>query len=400
MNDPRVSPATSTAASEHLARAQRVALPLALACLAILAAGAVASPARALTNLLVGAVLVLGLAVGGIVLLSLLAVANAGWAVVLKRILEGLGSFVPVGGVLLLATTPGLRVLYAWARPEAARDALLVGKAAFLNPTFFVVRMVGILCVWMLFGLRLRRLSLAQDAGGAGDAAALATRRTVRWAAGFLVVFAVTACLGAFDWIMTLEAHWFSTIFGFYNVAGILVSTVTAVAIAAILLRRAGALPELRDDHLHDLGKLMFAFATFWAYQWVSQFLLIWYSNIPEETAYFEARWRDGWMVVFFANLIVNWALPFLLLLPRAVKRNERALLAIGALLLLGRWLDLWLMTMPANFPERPVPGLFELAGLVGPLSLLVFWLARTFARVPLLARHDPYLGESLHHHI
>ena len=381
-------------ASVRFARLQRTALIAAAVGLVALAAGLVASPARALTNVLIGGLYVTDLAVGGTVLLCLLAVANAGWAVVLKRVLEAFGSFVPVGGLLLLATTPGLRVLYEWARPAAATDALLAGKAAFLNPTFFVARMVVILALWAVFSARLRRLSLAQDR--TGDAG---TRAAVRWAAGFLVVFAVTACLGAFDWLMTLEARWFSTIFGFYNVAGILVSTVTAVAVTAILLRRAGALPEFRDDHLHDLGKLMFAFATFWAYQWISQFLLIWYSNIPEETVYFERRWTGGWWPVWLANVLVNWALPFFLLLPRGAKRNERVVLGVGALLLFGRWLDLWLMAMPANFPERPWPGLLEVAGLLGPIGLLVFWVTRSLGRAPLLPRHDPYLIESLHHH-
>ena len=387
--------ASAEIATARFARVQRGALAVAALGLAALAVGAAVSPLRALTNLLVGAIYVTDLAVGGTVLLCLLAVANAGWAVVLKRVLEALGSFVPVGGLLLLATTPGLRVLYEWARPEAATDALLAGKSAFLNPTFFVARMVVILALWTLFSARLRALSLAQDR--TGDPAG--TRATVRWAAGFLVVFAITACLGAFDWLMTLEARWFSTIFGFYNVAGILVSTVTLVAVAAILLRRAGALPQLRDDHLHDLGKLMFAFATFWAYQWISQFLLIWYSNLPDETVYFERRWEGGWWPVFLANAIVNWALPFFLLLPRGAKRNERVLLGVGALLLFGRWLDLWLMAMPSNFPQRPWPGLLELAGLLGPAGVLVFWVTRSLRRVPLLPRHDPYLGESLHHH-
>ena len=384
--------------NRRFATFQRATLVVAAIAFVALGAGIAQNPLRGLTNLLIGALYALGLSIGGVVLLCLLTVANAGWAVVLKRVLEALGTFVPVAGVLLLATTPGLRVLYEWARPEAATDHLLAGKSAFLNPTFFVVRMVAIVAIWSAFAARLRNLSLKQDA--LGDAGGAVTGSLVRWAAGFLVVFAITACLGAFDWLMTLEARWFSTIFGFYNIAGILVSTVTAVAVIAILLRRAGALPELRDDHLHDLGKLMFAFATFWAYQWISQFLLIWYSNLPEETVYFEDRWEGGWQTVFFANLIVNWALPFLCLLPRSVKRNERTLLAVGALLLFGRWLDLWLMAMPGNFPERPIPGLLEVAGLVGPVALCAFWVSRSIRGVPLLPRHDPYLGESLHHHI
>jgi hypothetical protein len=358
--------------------------------------GLAVSPARAFANLLVGAYFVLGLSVGGVVLLSLLAVAKAGWAVVLKRVLEGFGAFLPFAALLLAATTPGLRVLYEWARPEAHGDPLLAAKAAYLNAPFFLLRMGVIVSVWILFSVALRRASLRQDR--TGDLAE--TRRTVRLAAGFLVAFGITGCLGAFDWIMTLEPRWFSTIFGFYNIAGILVSTVSAVAVASIVLSRAGALPELSPSHLHDLGKLMLSFATFWAYQWLSQFLLIWYSNIPEETAYFELRWQGGWMPVFFANLALNWALPFLLLLPRAVKRDPRTLLPIALLMLAARWLDIWQMVMPANFPDRPWPGLFELAGIAGPVGLFVFHLSRTWARVPLLARRDPYFVESAHHHV
>jgi hypothetical protein len=378
------------------ARFQRIALAVGLAGLALLAVGVALSPVRALSNLLVGTYLVLGLSVGGVVLLALLAVANAGWAVVLKRVLEGFGAFLPIAALLMALMTPGLGLLYEWARPEAHADPVLLAKAAFLNRPFFLARMGVILSVWILFSVALRRASLRQDA--TGDQAE--TRRTVKLAAGFLVAFAITGCLAAFDWIMTIEARWFSTIFGFYNVAGILVSTVAAVAVAAIALRRAGALPELAPSHLHDLGKLMLAFSTFWAYQWLSQFLLIWYSNIPEETVYFEVRWEGGWLPVFFANIALGWAVPFLLLLPRAVKREARTLLPIALLLLAARWLDIWQMVMPGNFPDRPWPGLYELAGLAGPVGLFAFHVSRTFQRVPLLARRDPYFAESAHHHI
>jgi hypothetical protein len=382
-----------------LASLQKVALALAVAGLGALAAGAVLDPTRAFTNLLVGGVLVMGLACGAMAWLCLLAVANAGWAAVLKRVLEGFGSFVPVGAILIVATTPGLRAVYAWARPGAGDDPLIAAKAAFLNPTFFLVRMVVILAAWTLFTARLRRWSLAQDAGTSGGAVET-TAATKRWAAGFLVTFAITACLAAFDWIMTIEATWYSTIFGLYNLAGILASSAAAVAIAAVLLHRAGLLPELKPDHLHDLAKLMLGFATFWGYLWFSQFLLIWYSNLPDETSYFELRWQGGWQPLFFANLLAGWTLPFLLLLPREAKRSPTHLLRVGTLMLAARWLDLWLMTMPGNYPTRPWPGLYELAGLLGPGALFVFWTARTFQRVPLLAKRDPYLAESLHHHI
>jgi len=144
----------------------------------------------------------------------------------------------------------------------------------------------------------------------------------------------------------------------------------------------------------------MLGFATFWGYLWFSQFLLIWYSNLPDETSYFELRWQGGWQPLFYANLLAGWTLPFLLLLPREAKRSPSHILRVGTLMLAARWLDLWLMTMPGNYPTRPWPGLYELAGLLGPGALFVFWTARTFQRVPLLAKRDPYLAESLHHHI
>ena len=380
------------AAAQRLQRTTLVIAGLAFAALAI---GIAVDTTRALTSLLVGALLVLGLAVGGLVWLSIFAVANAGWTAVLKRVFEGFAGFVPVGALLLLATTPGLSHLYEWARPAARTDHLLALKAAYLNPVFFVARMALIVGAWTFFSWRMRQISVAQDVSGD----VTATRRAVRTAAGFLVVFAVTSCVGSFDWLMTLEARWFSTIFGLYNIAGILVSSVTGVAIAAILLRRAGLLPELRPAHLHDLGKLMLGLSTFWAYLWFSQFLLIWYANLPEETAYNELRWQGGWTPLLFGNLVVNWALPFLLLLPREAKRHEARVLSIGALLLAGRCLDLWLMAAPSNFPERPMPGALEIAGVIGPLALFVFWVTRNFQRVPLIAKNDPYLVESLHHH-
>jgi hypothetical protein len=379
-----------------LGRLQRRALVAAVVGLSVLAVGAVLDPTRAFTNLLIGALFVLGLAAGALVWLCLLAVSNAGWAVVVKRVLEGFAGFVPAGAILLLATLPGMRALYLWARPEGLAEPAIAAKRAFLNPAFFTIRMALILAVWALFAAKLRRWSLRQDREG-GLAATAASKRL---GAGFLATFAVTACLGAFDWVMTLEPAWYSTIFGLYNLAGILVSSVSGVAIAAVLLSRAGFLPQLKPDHLHDLGKLMFGFATFWAYLWISQFLLIWYANLPDETAYFELRWQGGWMPIFFANLIINWGLPFLLLLPRAGKRNAGYLLWVALLMLAGRWLDLWLMTMPGNHPTCPAPGIYELCGLVGPVALFVFLTARTFQKVPLLARNDPYLGESLHHHI
>jgi len=380
-----------------LGRVTRLALVVAVVGFVGLGVGMVLSPARAMTNFLVGSYAAISLAVGAMGLIALLTVANAGWAAVCKRVMEGFGAFVPLGAILILATIPGIQTLYEWSRPEAAHDPLLHNKAAYLNVPFFIIRMLVILGAWVLFTTRLRRLSIQQD-GGADADVALAARNS-RWSAAFIAVLAITLCLAGFDWFMTLEARWFSTIFGLYHIAGMLVSTVSAVAVATVLLKRAGLLPMVRADHLHDLGKLMFGFCTFWAYLWLSQLLLIWYSNIPEETAYYGVRWEHGWTPVFIVNVVVNFVVPFLLLLPQWAKRNERALLIVGTILLLGRWLDLFLMAAPSNIASAPVPGLLELAGILGPMGLFVFWVTRTWQRVPLQATRDPYWEESVHLH-
>lgn len=375
---------------------RRVAGAVAVAGLGALGVGVALWPERALSSLLTSGFYFLCLGLGGMVFLALMYVANAGWATVFKRIPEAFAAYVPVGALPLLAVLPFAPSLYLWARPGVMEhDHLLHQKAAFLNLPSFAVRMVVMLGLWTAFSVALRHNSLVQDT----ERTEAGTKRNVTVSAVFLVLFGLTFCLAAFDWLMTLEPHWFSTIYALYNVAGLLSSSVCAITVTAILLHRAGALPALNESHLHDLGKLMFGFATLWAYLWFSQFLLIWYSNIPEETVYYLARWHGGWQGAFYANVVLNWALPFVLLLPRPAKRNPSHLLRVAAVLLVGRWLDLHLMIAPANMPEAVGLGVYELAGLLGVGALFVLAVTRAVRSAPLVPVGDPYLVESLHHH-
>jgi hypothetical protein len=294
---------------------------------------------------------------------------------------------------LLLAATPALLRLYAWEREPAAPAVL--AKGSFFHAPFFIGRMVVIVAAWSLLTILLLRASRAQDA----DRDVRHTRATVALSAVFLIVGGWTFCLASVDWLMSLEPAWASTIFGFYNLGGLLASSVAAIAVAVIALRRHGLLPWINENHIHDLGKLLFAMSIFWAYLWFSQYLLIWYANLPAETSYFLARTRNGWAATFYLNLVVNWLIPFAVLLPRPAKRSEQRVLAISVLVLGGHWLDVYLMTAPANFPTRPLVGIPDLMPLVfmGSLFIAVFlWALR---RAPLLAAGDPYLVESLHHH-
>ncbi len=374
----------------------RAAQVLAGVGLGTLVAGLALARERALSSLLTNGFYFLCLGLGGAVFLALMYVANAGWFTVFKRIPEAFAAYVPWGAVTLLALLPFVTTLYPWARPGVMEtDHLLHEKAAFLNVPFFAVRMVVMLALWTGFTWMLRRISLRQDAERSAELAG----RNVRVSALFLVLFSLTFCLAAFDWLMSLEPHWFSTIYALYNIAGLLSSTVCAITVAAILLHRAGALPQLNTSHLHDLGKLMFGFATLWAYLWFSQYLLIWYANIPEETVYFITRLHGTWAVAFYANVVLNWALPFVLLLPRPAKRNPSHLLRVAGILLVGRWLDLYLMVVPGQQPDGVALGVFELAGFVGLGALFTLAVTRTVRSTPMVPVGDPYLVESLHHH-
>jgi len=389
---------------EKTAKTQVVALVAAVAGLGGLAFAIFQNPKWGFTNLLVCAFFFVSLAAGGLVLLALNTVAKAGWHTVLKRVFESYAALLPIGSLLIVLTLVNLlggsNSIYEWARPgimdhhHADYDHLIHEKVAYLNLPFYILRMLLILGVWSLFAFRLRRLSLEQDK----DSLVVRTHQAVRWATGFLVCFAITFSFASFDWIMSLEAHWFSTVFGMYNIAGLLSSSVAAVVLTCILLNKAGVFPEFRIPHVHDLAKLMFAFCTFWAYLWFCQFMLIWYSNIPEEGLYFVRRWHGGWEPVFYLNFVLNWVLPFFLLLPRPLKRSPNYVAAVALIVLFGRWVDLYLMVTPINFSSPPV-GWVEVSAVVGFAGLLVFCLQRRFQKVPLIPKNDPYLQESLNLH-
>ena len=368
-------------------------VPLAVAGLVVLAVGLFLDPARGMSALLAAGFLATIAALGALALLCLFLVSNAGFYISFKRVLEAL-SLNPVGVVALLAVLPGARWIYVWARPGATSDPLIAAKAAYLNLPAFGLRMLLFLGIWGAFALMLRRQSLAQDADGRVQH----TQRSVALAAVFLLLGGYSLSLASVDWLMSLQPHWSSTIFGFYTIGSTLL-TGTAVAILAVFwLRREGRMPEVTESHLHDLGKLLFGFSTFWAYLWFSQYLLIWYANLPEEISFILARTHHGWAPLFWGNLIIGWVLPFLLLLPRAAKRTPARLVPVAVLVLLGRFLDVWLQIGPATLSGPPLPWV-ELGALVGIGAAFAVVFFRVLATAALEPAHDPYMVESLHHH-
>jgi hypothetical protein len=379
-------------------RGERRLLSLAVAGALITLVAFLADHEAAWAGLLVAGQFALGLALGGLLFLVFTYVMKAGWSVALRRIPEAMAGALPhAGGFVLLTLLVSLGA-YEWSHADAvAGDALLQHKSGWLNVGAVLVRAVVCLGLWALFARALVRASRRQDLSG--DLAE--TRRCVHLSCAFLAVFAVTFSVASFDWIMSLEAHWFSTVFAIYTFSGVFLSGVAAIILLAVALRRFGPLRDVvRPDHLHDLAKLAFGFTVFWAYIWFCQYMLIWYSDIPEETTYYVSRMKAPWHPWMLLNVAVNWLAPFLLLLPRPAKRNEAILVRVALLLLLGRLLDLHLMVAPPVVGAQPWSLLWTLGPIALALPLLVLVILRRFREAAPVPAADPFVGESLHHHV
>jgi hypothetical protein len=364
----------------------------------VLLVGIYLAPERTWPSLLIVAFYLVGLPLGAMIFLSTQAVASGGWHICFKRIPEAVATTLPWAGVVLLATLAGgMSTLFEWSHADVvAADPILAGKAGWLNVPFFLTRAVLLLVVWFGFVTAMLRVSRRQDA----ERTTAGNRRTVVLSALFLVVFAITFSIASWDWLMSLEAHWFSTVFAAYHFTGAAVSGLAMITVAAIVLRRRGSLQGIvTDAHLQDMGKLLLGLSSFWAYLWLCQYLLIWYGNLPEEVTFYMHRHHGAWAVVSGANVLVGWVVPFLALLPRASKRSEGFLLKAAGLLLAGHWIDLYYSIQPVFYPEAPVLGIWELAAVVGGAALFLWAFRRGLAAAGLVPVGDAYLEESLHHH-
>ena len=374
---------------------KRALMTVALLGLLTAVAGVFIAPQRGGASILLSVFYFLSLALAGLLFVAFQNITGATWCVVLRRVPEAMASTLPLAAVLSLAVLPLIPILYEWSHADhVAADPVLAGKTAWLNTPFFVVRTVACTGVWLLFGYLLVGGPLRREAQ---------SRRATRpvGASGvFLALFAVSFSILCFDWLMSVEPHWFSTAYAVYNFSGLFLGGVAAMTVLVITLRRWGPLQHrVTDDHLHDLGKLLFAFSTFWAYIWFCQYMLIWYANIPEETSHFIARQRGAWGVLFLLNLVVNWIIPFLVLLPRRAKRTETVLLPVAVLLIVGRWLDLYLLIGPHLQGDEPHFGIWEILPVLGVLSAFLLIFFRSLKAIGVLPRNDPRLSESLQHH-
>ncbi len=355
------------------------------------------------SNIMINTFFFLAVSLGALFFLAIQYAAQAAWAIVVTRVMEAMASFliIPVGIMLLLMVTGVLHIggnhLWHWmaegimVEGSPNYDPIIAGKEGYLNGLFFIIRSVIYLIGWIGGAYLLRRMSLKMETSG--DPAAI-WKRMRNISAGFLVFFAVTSSTSAWDWIMSIDTHWFSTLFGWYVFAGMFVTALTVLTLLVIYLKSQGYLEDVNHNHLQDLAKFMFAFSVFWTYLWFSQFMLIWYSNIPEEVTYYMARFGE-YKYLFFTMVAMNFLFPVLVMMSRDSKRNQGFVITAGIIMIIGHWLDIFIMISPGTVGGQWSIGLVQVGTFLGFAGMFLFVVFRTLSKAPLLPTKNPMYLES-----
>jgi hypothetical protein len=333
--------------------------------------------------------------------------AWGGWQMSFRRVTEAISTCVPVIGVicfviLMVIVFGGNHEIYHWTDTEHVQhDDVLKHKSGFLNKGFFTVWTIITIGGWWLLGRKMRQLSHQTDDKSltVEEGKRYIWTNTV-WAAIYIVLFALTVMSSIpWLWLMSIDAHWYSTMYSWYTFASSFVAGIALITLYVVFLKNNNYLPYTNTDHLHDLGKFMFAFSIFWTYLWFSQFMLIWYANIPEETVYFEPRMQGAYRGIFFLNVIINFVAPILILMKRGSKRNYGTITMMSVLILFGHWLDFYQMVFPGISGDHVPFMLVDFGIALGFVGVIMFVTARSLAKVPLNAKNHPFFKESIIHH-
>ena len=325
--------------------------------------------------------------------------AQAGWAPILFRVMEGITGYLPVGAliffVLLVCSGLHLNHLFIWMDPQVvAHDTVIQGKTGYLNVPMFLVRAAVYLLGWIAYRQITRKLSLQQDE--ATDNRPFI--KAFKWSAGFLVFFLVTESMMSWDWVMSLDPDWFSTLFGWYVFGSFITCAIAAIILVTVTLKKQGYLEHVNDSHLHDLAKYLFGFSIFWTYLWVSQYLLYWYSNIPEEVTYFVTR-LENFEPIVLGMLAINFLLPLLILVDSDIKRKPWVVGTMAVVILIGHYMDFFNMIMPATVGREWSIGAAEIGSLLFFFGLFTYITFYTLTKAPLVEKRHPLMGESEHFH-
>ncbi|MDC1024706.1 quinol:cytochrome C oxidoreductase [Flavobacteriales bacterium] len=360
------------------------------------------------TSLIFNNYFFLGISIFAVFFVALQHVAEAGWSTVIKRVPEAIMTFLPYACAVMIFIIVAAMLhwnhIYHWMEEgimtEGAPnyDKIIAGKEAYLNPIFFLVRSIIYVVVWIYCAKRLRDISLQGDLeGGIGENS---YNKGITVSAWFIVFFAVSSSMASWDWIMSIDTHWFSTLFGWYIFSEWSAIGFTTILLFCLFLKKQGYLQDLNDSIIHDLGKWVFAFSVVWTYMWFSQFMLIWYANIPEEVTYFMERIElSNYRFLFWFSAAINFVVPTIVLMSRDAKRNTNFLIVASVVILIGHWINSYLLFAPGTLHDHGHLGLTDLGMGLGFLGLFLYVVFRSLTTRPLSVKHHPFLEESKHLH-
>jgi hypothetical protein len=344
------------------------------------------------------------IALGALAFYAIQQVAQAGWSPVLFRVMQGITAYLLPGSILffilLLLSGFHFNHLFVWMNDGVTEvghvnyDALIAGKSGYLNFPFWIIRAAIFIAGWNLYRHLSRKNCLAQDESSDNSF----YKKNFKMSAAFLVFFIVTESIMSWDWIMSVDPHWFSTLFGWYVFASFFVSGITTISMVTLYLKSKGYLENVNSSHIHDLSKFMFGISVFWTYLWFSQFMLIWYSNIPEEVTYFKTRIQD-FNLPFFGAVAMNFVFPILLLINTDFKRITWIIVMAGIVILFGHYVDFFNMIMPATVGDQWFIGIPEISAILFFLGLFIFVVFNALTKAPLVPKRNPFIEESKHFH-
>ena len=363
---------------------------------------------RLLSNTLINSFFFFSIGLGALFFLALQYATETGWYATVKRVIEGLAGFLPVGIVLMLVALLSLTFthgahghVYVWMDPEVYNpdshhyDPIIVGKSGYLNEVFFWIRTIVYMATYYIFYRGFRMRSLEEDRVGGTEI----HFKNYRKGALFLVFFSVFSSTSVWDWIMSIDVHWFSTLFGWYTFAGMWCTTMTVLVMLVLYLKKQGYLPKVNDSHIHDIGKWTFATSFLWSYMFFSQFMLIWYANIGEEAVYYIQRIEE-YQLLYFGMFFINFAFPMLILMSRDAKRNASILIFVGLVIVCGHWLDVYIMVSGGSMGASASIGFLEIGMALAFLGLFIRVVLTNLTKAPLTPVNHPFLDESIHHDI
>jgi hypothetical protein len=340
------------------------------------------------------------LALGGTFFFVIQKISQSGWSSAFQRIPEAMMSYIPFAAVFFLLLYFGVNDIYHWSHKEAVvPDPDMLHKSVFLNVPFFFARMVICFILWIIFICILRKISFQEDRLNPDDEKGVMFlfAKSELYSKIFIFILAITFSLAAFDWLMSIGVHWYSTIFALKSMVAAFLHGVSIMTLIVFILHKRGYFPFLNRFHLHDFARYLFMLSIVWGYFWFAQFMIIWYGNIPEETAYFFVRRQNGWKAMFFLEIGLNWAVPFLLLLPVKTSRNMTAISIVIILLIIGQYIELFVQVIPETTGVLKF-GWIAAGMFLGYAGLFALVVATALSKARIIPPNNPYLEESLNH--